>query len=117
MDSSQTSQQPRTLSRREAMRHMAIIASGLSFGLSTACTPLKIGLGMHPRMFDTDLELRDRVLRAFVTTVIPGAPADDPGLYVSDGAAVPGSLAVNTSLTILANAERIAAGLVDRYSV
>jgi choline dehydrogenase-like flavoprotein len=40
-----------------------------------------------------------------------------PGLYVSDGAAVPGSLAVNTSLTILANAERIAAGLVDRYSV
>ncbi|MEE9576250.1 MAG: GMC family oxidoreductase [Gemmatimonadota bacterium] len=38
-----------------------------------------------------------------------------PGLYVSDGAAVPGSLAVNTSLTILANAERIAAGLVARY--
>lgn len=38
-----------------------------------------------------------------------------PGLYVSDGAAVPGSLAVNSSLTILANAERIAAGLVARY--
>ena len=38
-----------------------------------------------------------------------------PGLCVSDGAAVPGSLAVNSSLTILANAERIAAGLVARY--
>jgi len=38
-----------------------------------------------------------------------------PGLYVSDGAAVPTSLAVNTSLTILANAERIAAGMVARY--
>ncbi len=38
-----------------------------------------------------------------------------PGLYVSDGAAVCGALAVNTSLTILANAERIAAGLVARY--
>ena len=38
-----------------------------------------------------------------------------PGLYVSDGAAIPSSLAVNTSLTILGNAERIAAGLIDRY--
>jgi choline dehydrogenase-like flavoprotein len=37
-----------------------------------------------------------------------------PGLYVTDGAAVPSSLAVNTSLTILANAERIADGIVRR---
>ena len=39
-----------------------------------------------------------------------------PGLYVSDGAAIPSSLAVNTSLTILANAERIAAGIVRRHA-
>ncbi len=38
-----------------------------------------------------------------------------PGLFVTDGAAIPSSLAVNTSLTILANAERIAAHLVGRF--
>ena len=40
-----------------------------------------------------------------------------PGLFVSDGACIPSSLAVNTSLTILANAERIAAGMLDRYGL
>lgn len=40
-----------------------------------------------------------------------------PGLFVSDGAAIPSSLAVNTSLTILANAERIADGILARYGL
>ncbi len=46
-----------------------------------------------------------------------GEVFDYPGLYVSDGAAIPSSLAVNTSLTILANAERIADGVVERYGL
>ena len=40
---------------------------------------------------------------------------DYPGLFVSDGAALPTSLAVNSSLTILANAERVADRIVERY--
>ena len=44
-----------------------------------------------------------------------GQVFDYPGLYVTDGAAIPSSLAVNTSLTILANAERVADHLVSRY--
>jgi len=38
-----------------------------------------------------------------------------PGLYISDGSAVPTSLAVNSSLTILANAERIGTYIAHRY--
>jgi len=40
-----------------------------------------------------------------------GAVFDYPGLFVSDGSTIPTSLAVNTAHTILANAERIAAGI------
>ncbi len=47
---------------------------------------------------------------------VTGAVFQYPGLYVSDGAAIPSSLAVNTSLTILANAERVAARILDRYA-
>lgn len=44
-----------------------------------------------------------------------GEAFEYPGLYISDGSAIPSSLAVNTSLTILANAERIAAGISSRH--
>ena len=38
-----------------------------------------------------------------------------PGMFVSDGAAIPSSLAVNSSLTILAHAERVASLFLARH--
>ena len=38
-----------------------------------------------------------------------------PGIFITDGACIPTSLAVNTSLTILANAERIADYLTQHF--
>src|SRR5439155_290049 len=49
-------------------------------GLGAACTPARVLVNAYPQTFDDDPELVDRVLRAFVTTVIPGAAADDPDL-------------------------------------
>ena len=45
-----------------------------------------------------------------------GEVFDYPGLVITDGAAIPTSLAVNTSLTILANAERISDQLLKQYA-
>lgn len=44
-----------------------------------------------------------------------GEVFDYPGMYVTDGAAIPGALIVNPSLTILANAERITEGISNKY--
>ena len=38
-----------------------------------------------------------------------------PGLFVCDGAAIPGALAVNPSLTIVAHAERVAERVIRRF--
>lgn len=62
------------LTRRQLLPYLGLIAAGLA----VACTPLKILTGAYPQAFDDDPELLERVLRAFVRTVIPPAPADDP---------------------------------------
>ncbi len=59
--------------------------------------------------------MADRKTRGVVDA--SGEVFDYPGMYVTDGAAIPSSLAVNTSLTILANAERIVAGILSRVHV
>src|SRR2546427_3384472 len=65
-----------TIPRRQALRQLGLIAAGLA----VACTPVRVLVTASPQVFDDDDELVARVLRAFVTAVIPGAPADDPDL-------------------------------------
>ncbi len=72
----QQSVSPSPLSRREALRQLGAVVAGLA----AACTPLRVVLHDYPRDFETDPALLDRVLRAFATTVIPGADPDAPNL-------------------------------------
>src|SRR5438105_1734614 len=65
-----------TIPRRQALRQLGLITAGLA----AACTPLRVLVSAYPQAFDDDGGLMDRVIRAFVTAVIPGAPADDPDL-------------------------------------
>ncbi|NIP77966.1 MAG: hypothetical protein GWM90_01685, partial [Gemmatimonadetes bacterium] len=64
------------LTRRAALARLGALACVALAG----CTPLRILTGWYPEQFDEDHGLVDRVLRAFVDTVIPGTPMDDPDL-------------------------------------
>ncbi len=61
-------------SRRELLRSgSALLALAV-----TGCAPARIVLGAYPAPFKRDAELTDRVLRAFVDTVVPGLPRSEP---------------------------------------
>lgn len=62
------------LPRRDFVRMLAAV------GLAGACTPVRIGLKLYPTDFKKDAALVEETLRAFVLTVIPGMPPDDPDL-------------------------------------
>ena len=66
----------RQRSRLQFLKQLSIASSALL----VACSPMRIVLKAYPGKFDDDSELRNAILRAFVTTVIPGAPADEPNL-------------------------------------
>ncbi len=63
-----------TLSRRVALRRLGIAAAAAAL---QGCTPLRLALGLYPEQDD---RVADRVLRAFVEAVIPGAPPAEPNL-------------------------------------
>lgn len=64
------------ISRRDAVRYLGLITAGMA---AAACTPLRILTHSYPADFKHAPELVDRILRAFVSTVVPGAP-DSPNL-------------------------------------
>jgi hypothetical protein len=64
------------VSRRQAVRWLGLLAAGCLAG----CTPVRIGAGLYPKVFQPGMGRLDGVLRAFVVTVIPGASADAPHL-------------------------------------
>ena len=66
----------RRVSRKEFLKQLSI-ASAFLFA---ACSPVRILLKAYSEKFKADAELCERIMRAFVTTIIPGAPVDDPDL-------------------------------------
>lgn len=62
------------VTRREVLRWIGLAGAGLA---AAACTPLRIGLHAWPEPFDAERGLSDRVLRAFVATVVPGVDPDE----------------------------------------
>jgi hypothetical protein len=59
------------ISRRDVLRILGLITAGMAAG---ACTPLRILTGAYPDDFKHSGDKVERVLRAFVVAVIPGAP-------------------------------------------
>jgi hypothetical protein len=51
-----------------------------AFAPGAVLTALRMLLGLYPATFRRDMALQDRVLRAFVTTIIPGADIGEPDL-------------------------------------
>ncbi len=64
------------MTRREFAARLAALGAALLSG----CSAVRAVLHSYPSRYDTDAALRERVLRSFVTTVIPGAQEEDPNL-------------------------------------
>jgi hypothetical protein len=64
----------RTIARRAMLQRCGLLAGFVVAG----CAPLRLLLTTYPDQYDSDAALVEHTLRAFVTTVIPGAPMDDP---------------------------------------
>jgi hypothetical protein len=68
------------LTRKVSRMHFVKQVSMLAGALFVGCSPVRILLKGYPKKFDTNEELSDSLLRAFVATVIPGAPLNELNL-------------------------------------
>lgn len=66
----------RKISRLDFLKQISMLIGFVAVG----CSPVRVLLKAYPKKFDADTLLVDQILRAFVVTVIPGAPDDDPNL-------------------------------------
>ena len=64
------------ISRMEFIKQASFLLAGLYVG----CSPVKILLKAYPDEFKKRSPEMDEILRAFVVTVIPGAPVDGKDL-------------------------------------
>jgi hypothetical protein len=71
-----TQDEGRRISRVDFLKRLGLLAGVALAG----CSPFKALFKAYPRRFDDDATLIDNMLRAFVVTVIPGAPIDDEHL-------------------------------------
>ena len=66
--------------RLQALKGGGGSISGASLRPAAIVSAVRMLLDLYPRRFRADADLRDRLLRAFVLTVIPGADHDSPNL-------------------------------------
>ncbi len=67
-------------SRIRELRNSGTGVQASSFAPAAVLSAVRMIANLYPRRFRADLGLRDRILRAFVVTVIPGADEVDPHL-------------------------------------
>jgi hypothetical protein len=63
--------------RREALKMLGVLVGGSIFA---GCDTMRVAFRAYPREFDLQPDLSETILKAFVGTVVPGAPTDNTNL-------------------------------------
>ncbi|HTO94826.1 MAG TPA: hypothetical protein VMM80_10620, partial [Bacteroidota bacterium] len=80
MDLHSTSSPAGLRARIEALRGSGGRLRAASFTLPSIVSAVRMLLSLYPSKYRRDTDFQDRVLRAFVVTVIPGADPAEPDI-------------------------------------